>query len=271
MTPIYKALITEANFTSDLLESGVTAIGKANYTSRGKYFEAFNSLSIGLERIGKLCLLLDYYIENKGKFPNDKNIRSFGHDLIKIYQKSFSVVSKHNLKLSYTQDLSDPIHQSILNILSNFAKGDRYSNINLLTADGNPTDPIKNWYNHVDCELFEKKVSTKKKMAIQFNAKLFGESMKDHGVVYHLSETGDVINNFENSSFKTGMTNSITKYRILYVAQIVRYWVEILRGLQYIAFKISKEQEIPWMSESFTIFNNDDSYLLTRKSFDRLR
>lgn len=271
MTPIYKALVTEANFTSDLLESGVTAIGKANYASRGKYFEAFNSLSIGLERIGKICLLLDHYIENNGNFPNDKSIRSFGHDLMQLYQKSLTIISKNQLTLRYSKDLSDPIHQSILSILSNFAKGDRYSNINLLTDDGNPTDPIKNWYYHVDCELFEKRVSTKKKMSIQFNAKLFGESMKDLGVVYHLSETGDVINDLENSSFKTGMTNSITKYRILYVAQIVRYWVEILRGLQYNAFQISEKQEIPWMSESFTIFNNDDAYLLTRKSFDRLR
>lgn|SRR5574343_27142 len=271
MTSSYKALVTEANFTSDLLESGVTAIGKANYASRGKYFEAFNSLSIGLERIGKLCLLLDYYIENNGKFPADKTIRSFGHDLMKIYQKSFSVVSKHNLKLSYTQDLSDPIHQSIINILSNFAKGDRYSNINLLTEDGNPSDPIKNWFEKVDCALYEKRVSPKKKISIQFNANLFGECMKDLGMVYHLSETGEVIDDLTKSSFRTGMTEAITKYRILYVAQIVRYWVEILRGLQYKAFQFSREQQIPWMNESFTIFNNNDAYLLTRKSFDRLR
>lgn len=271
MTPTYKALVTEANFTSDLLESGVTAIGKANYASRGKYFEAFNSLSIGLERIGKICLLLDYYIENNGKFPNDKSMRSFGHDLLKLYQKSLTVVSKNQLKLNYLQDLSDPIHQSILKILSNFSKGDRYSNINILTEDGNPSDPIKNWFDEVDCELFEMRVSSKKKKSIQINAQLFGECMKNFGMVYHLSETGEVIDDLENSSFKTGMTESISKYRILYVAQMVRYWVEILRGLQYLAFKLSKEQHIPWMNESFTIFNNNDAYLLTRRSFDRLR
>lgn len=271
MTTIYKALVTEANFTSDLLESGVTSIGKANYASRGKYFEAFNSLSIGLERIGKLCLLLDYYIENDGKFPNDKTMRSFGHDLMKLYQRSLTIVSKHEIKLNYLQDLSDPIHQSVLNILSSFAKGDRYSNINLLTEDGTPTDPIKKWFEEVDIVLFEKRVSTKKKKSIQINAHFFGEFMKNIGMVYHLSETGEVIDDLENSSFKTGMTESISKYRILYVAQMVRYWVEILRGLQFKAIKKTAQEDIPWMSESFSIFSNSDSYLLTRKSYDRLR
>jgi len=48
----------------------------------------------------------------------------------------------------------------------------------------------------------------------------------------------------ENTSFLTLMTESIAKYRQLYVLQIVRYWVEIIRSLQYTAMELGP-QDIP--------------------------
>jgi hypothetical protein len=52
----FKALLKEARFTKEMLGSGATQIRKANYATKGVYFQAFTNLSTGLERIGKLCL-----------------------------------------------------------------------------------------------------------------------------------------------------------------------------------------------------------------------
>jgi len=68
----FKALLKEAQFTKEMLGSGATQIRKANYATKGVYFQAFTNLSTGLERIGKLCLMLDHYIETNGKFPDSK-------------------------------------------------------------------------------------------------------------------------------------------------------------------------------------------------------
>ena len=65
------ALLDEALFTKDILGIGVTQLYKANYAQRGIYYQTFICLSTGIERIGKLCLILDSYIENNGKFPNE--------------------------------------------------------------------------------------------------------------------------------------------------------------------------------------------------------
>ena len=83
----FDALCKEAQFTGEMLCSGYTEIRKANYAKRGIYFQAFTSLSTGIERIGKLCYLLIYAIEHGGSFPTDNDLKNvFRHDIIKLYK-----------------------------------------------------------------------------------------------------------------------------------------------------------------------------------------
>ena len=78
----FRALVNEAMFTKDILGAGATQIRKGNYAQKGMYFQSFTSLSTGLERIGKLCLMLDYYIEHGGHFPDFRYLKNeIGHDI----------------------------------------------------------------------------------------------------------------------------------------------------------------------------------------------
>lgn len=267
LNPTFIALLEEAKFTREILGSGVTQIGKANYAQKGIYFQAFSSLSIGLERIGKLCVILDYYIRNNGKFPDQKYIKEeIGHDLIKLQIKSTEIIKYHSLALT---NPSDHVHTDILKILSDFAKGDRYSNINFLLSNSDQNDPIKNWNIKVDKVLFEKRVSKRTKDNIERNAKLAEILLGQHSMVMHYSEDRKNLG-LKESSFLTGMNKSVAKYRRLYVLQLIRYWVKILRELQYKAMSL-KNNDIPFFSELFALFNNEDSYLLSRKAFEKNR
>ena len=93
----FKALLKEAQFTKEMLGTGVTQIREANYAKKGVYFQSFTSLATGLERIGKLCLMLDYYIDNKGKFPDSKYFKKIGHDISHIYAESMGIVQKRSV------------------------------------------------------------------------------------------------------------------------------------------------------------------------------
>jgi hypothetical protein len=59
--------INESTFTAQMLGSGVNLIGSANYGRKGDYFQAFTNLATGLERIGKLCVLIDFAIDHQGR------------------------------------------------------------------------------------------------------------------------------------------------------------------------------------------------------------
>ena len=64
--PTFVAFLEEAQFTKEILGIGVTQLFKANYATKGIYYQSFTCLSTGLERFAKLCLILNYYICNTG-------------------------------------------------------------------------------------------------------------------------------------------------------------------------------------------------------------
>jgi len=98
----FKALNKEAQFTKEMLGSGATQIRNANYSAKGVYFQAFISLSTGLERIGKLCLMLDHFIDHSGKFPDFNYMKNeIGHNIGVIYEKSAAVVMKRSISMKF--------------------------------------------------------------------------------------------------------------------------------------------------------------------------
>lgn len=263
-------LLKEAQFTKEMLGAGVTQIRAANYATKGIYFQAFTSLSTGLERIGKLCLMLDHYIETGGKFPSfDYMKKEIGHKLNLLYQRSQEVIDARKITLGHYQDLSNPIHKSITKVLHDFAEGDRYSNVNLLVGSRQTNDPIAAWAELIDCPLFDLRVSKMKKARITENASKMAKMMGEYTFVLHTSESGGEITNLEEASILTGVYEAVAPYRQLYVLHVIRYWTELLSKLETISQKIGRE-DIPFFSELFGAFYNDDSYFRTRKTWDKI-
>lgn len=264
-SPTFIALLKEAQFTKELLGAGATGIRRANYATKGVYFQSFTSLSTGLERIGKLCLMLDHYIETDGSFPACKYLKDdIGHNLAVLQQKAIEVVVRRNLSIQHP---SEPTHQAIVRLLSAFAEGDRYSNINLLVGSKRQSDPIAAWFTQVDMPLFESRVTEKKKQKIAGNAQAIARIASSFMQVLHTSETGSEITEVEEASQRTGIYKAVAPYRQLYVLHIIRFWSELLIELQYIAQRLGKD-DIPFFSELFAAFRNDDMYMKTRKTWD---
>jgi hypothetical protein len=98
----FRALLREVTFTKEMLGSGAAQIRKANYAAHGLYAQAFANLSIGMERIGKLCLLLDHYIQTGGHFPTFKYLKGkIGHDLELLGSLGGDLASRHNISFTY--------------------------------------------------------------------------------------------------------------------------------------------------------------------------
>lgn len=266
----FDALCKEAQFTVEMLCSGYTEIRKANYAKRGVYFQAFTSLSTGFERIGKLCYLLIYAIEHGGSFPTDNDLKNvFRHDIIKLYRLILEFKNKHDIKYDFLQDLDKPIYQSILNVLSRFAKGDRYANIDLLINNRSYDDPISVWYKDVDLVIFQEKISDKKKEKIKRDASLVHYLTSNFVMIRHTGEDGKEINTAFEGSLRTGINDAVASYRQLYVFHIIRFFVESLNMVESV-FNNQNFFEIPYFMEIFRVFYNDDSYMKGRKTISLL-
>ncbi|MBS74351.1 hypothetical protein [Variovorax sp.] len=200
-TPTFNALLREAQFTKEMLGTGATQIRRANYATKGVYFQAFTSLSTGLERIGKLCLMLDHFIETGGTFPTLREMKhQIGHKLELLYERSQEVTERRSIQLQMTRDLSDPVHTAIMRVLHDFAEGDRYSNIDVLVGGGSSADPVGRWFEEVDTPLYRLRVSQRRKDQIVRNASIGARLIGAISMVRHTAETGEEITNFEEGS-----------------------------------------------------------------------
>lgn len=269
-TPVFNALLKEAQFTREMLGAGATQIRRANYTTKGIYFQAFTSLSTGLERIGKLCLILDHFIDTEGTFPPFKEMKhQIGHKLEVLYGRSQEVIKKRSIKLRFMSDLSGLEHQAILRVLHGFAEGDRYSNIDILVGASSSTDPVARWFDEVESLLHATRISQKKQEQIAQNAK-FGAALLDaFSSVRHTSEKGEAIKDIEDASRRIGMWEAVAPYRQLAVLQVIRYWTDLVGELEYSAKAVSG-QHIPSFREIFAMFYNEDSYLKSRKTWEKI-
>lgn len=261
----FLALLNEAQFANETLASGATQIRKAAFYSKGLYFLAFTSLSVCLERIGKLCLILDYAISNSGEYPSVQFIRNqIGHNLVSLYEHSQLIKQQRNFQFTFAQALDNELHQEALLILSDFARGERYSNIDLILT-GKASSPVARWFDKIDKKLFALKVSEKKKRKIAYEAAEMHELTKDIAYFDHILEDGTRITKPGDYYFGVSFAQAIFPYRQLLVLQIIRYWVELTMELGRAA--MASDIEVPFFSEIFAQYFNPDSYLRTRKTW----
>lgn len=266
----FKALLHEGQFAKELLAIGVTQLYKANYATEGIYYQVFSCLSVGIERLAKLCLILDFYVTTNGILPKENYIRKNGHKIMTLFQSCRSISQHQQISFKFCYKLDDEIYQSILQVLTDFAQSSgRYSNINILLGTNTDIDCMRQWYETVDLKLYENCVSLKKKQLIEKKAEIIGSMLKQFSVVNYITEDSTEIIDQVEASKRTGIWEAVASYRQLYVLQIIRFLTEILIDISYKGMEISCD-DIPHMSEIFGLFYNEDSYFRSRKTWDKL-
>lgn len=271
MNKIWQALAREAALAAEHLAIGATIIGKANYAETAYYGQAFFALATGFERAAKLSLVIDHALKNNGQFPTSKVLRDYGHNLSALLTKVDEIAAQRQLRRRLP---NSEIHNSIIKLLTDFANNvTRYYNLDLVT--GNPItekqiDPVSAWFDQVVVPILRKHQTKRQKNKIQQNARLIDELIGCHAMVMHHSESGDELNTVYDASFQTGITEAAKPYVRMYVMQIVRFMGHVLSELGYAAYGTDMDT-IPHLSEFFAIFNNNDQYFKSRRTWSIYR
>lgn len=130
---LYKFLEHEAQLTQSILTSGLQEIANAELTDyrKGRFYGGAFQLSMGLERLMKLIVILDHMLKNEYKPPSEKYLRiEIGHNLEKLYKRI------KNLSIEHREEaFCEESHEyETLKVLSDFAMGARYYNLNKLST-----------------------------------------------------------------------------------------------------------------------------------------
>lgn len=264
MNATWQALSREASLAAEQMGMGVTVLAKANYAHHGHYPQAFFALSIGMERAAKLALLLNHAIENGGRFPANRQLRDYGHDL----QSLLSDIDK--LGVGEYRLPATPIHNAILETLSEFAMNiTRYYNLDFVTNAPKVhmrEDPVAKWFRTVIQPAYDQFVSSKKKAQIESNAQLIEEVAGRFMMVRHHAEDGRELTSIRSASHQTGMLSAAMPYVRLHILQIVRFLSSVIGTQGYRAHAVGM-QDVPYLSEFFGIFDNDDATLKRRQTW----
>lgn len=267
----FSAFLKEAAFTKEILAIGVTQLYKANYATTGIYYQSFTCLSTGIERLEKLCLILDYYIENDGTLPSEDYIRKYGHRISSLYQTCQEIAKRQQIGFHFRYKMDENIHEAIINLLGNFAEtSGRYSNVNILLGqESKSTDCIEKWFCNVDIPLYDAHISPRKKADIEYKSSVIGNLMNQFALTHFTAEDNTELTDAVEASSRTGIWEAVAPYRQLYMLQIIRYLTEILIELGHKAMQVQLE-DIPHFGEIFGLFYNNNTYFRSRKTWDNL-
>jgi len=269
-----QALAREAALAAEHLAIGVSALGKANYAQHAYYGQAFFALTVGLERSAKIALVVDHALENRGTFPPNSELRTYGHNIKGLLERVDQIAERRGLSSAEDRLPRSPIHNGIVETLSTFATNiTRYYNLDFVTgaplaAQGG--EPIRAWFERVTLPILEKHYKPYYKRRHAQNARLIDQLFSNHALVLYHTETGDVLDSLYEASMQTAITNFAKRYSRMYVMQVIRFVGRLLSELGY-ATQSKRLEDIPYLAEFFAIFNNSDEYFKGRKTWSIYR
>lgn len=268
--PEWKALHREASLVSQIIGSGVTALGRASYGSGfGEYYTAFFGLTIGIERLAKLILVADYALENKGALPGQSVVRKYGHKLKELMAQVSVIAEKRGISVPYIGP-DHSICTAVVNCLDAFsdASRGRYANFE---AIGNPSfdpanEPVNKWWTEVVEPILDIHYRGKNgEVGVKERAALF-EAVAGHAMfVLFTDETGKMISDVTSASERTGQTKWAQKYGRFYTLCVVRWLAVVFDKMTHTAGYEPGLDSLFGHYEFFQTYVLDDSFLLTRK------
>ncbi len=228
-----RLLANEASLTSSLLGNGLNALRRANIYNKGLYYQAFFSISIGIERLLKIIIINQYRCEHNGEFPVDIDLKEFGHDLIKLCEFI-------DIKFD-----SKALHMDIISFLNIFAKNTRYYNIDsMISKNKKFDDPLSDWDSLAN-DIFN---SSKKEKSIQ-NKQELADLMNQVSLISFHDLKGDNVINAEDILDEFERRDIIQSYSVQYMFEIITKIVDKLRMLEV------EKYLMPILSEFFILFN----------------
>lgn len=268
--PEWQAINREAALVSQIIGSGVTALGRASYGSGfGEYYTAFFALSIGIERLAKLILVADHALKHDGALPPKQIVKAYGHDIEKLMVKVEDVREDNGVTTRYPKP-NDDIARAAMACLTYFAdasKG-RYANFEFI---GNPSfdpanEPVNKWWREVVQLIFQKHYyGTDREKEVKHNAREINLMIGEFTDVFHTDETGQGMYDVRTASERTGQTKWAQIYGRYYTLVNVRWLSDVFSKLTSKAVTSKKIHALFGHSEFFNTFTVEDVYLYERK------
>jgi hypothetical protein len=257
-------LSNEAELSAVALCEGLTALRKADATHKGYYTQAFFSISTGLERLIKLVVILEYAAENRGKYPDNSLLRRYGHSLLPSFRKLEGIFQKYGVWEKWQYINVDEISTAVLQTLTKFAEGARYSNLDILTCSKKKfEDPVSSWQSSVGHLILKKYPSRQAWLGADGS---INNTMEKNTLVMFQGEDGAAIRSIADLFAQIKKAEHINKYAMRHIVVVIQVLSHLLAAA---ADTASREALIyvPEFREFYSQFNAPKECWQNRKKW----
>jgi hypothetical protein len=267
--PEWHLVQQESSLVSSCIFKGLTDLRKANIYEIGLFYTAFYNLAIGLERLLKLTLIIDYLQANGLVCPTSNYVRRHGHDLTNLLNAC--QIRATSLGVSCDLSFSGSLRkQQILRLLNDYSNGLRYHNLDALQGGRRGRDPLASW-NDIILDIYRDEVSSRRQAVLENRAKFSADALRDLAVVvYHgLDQRSLDIDGF---ALIPAQIDAAAPYAVYHIIEIVKE----INKLHFTVADLTHQEcdrqgrdipVVPFVHESYYVLNNSRRYLLDKKAW----
>lgn len=262
-----RMMAQEGHLASTALLSGFEGLRSLNYDKPGTIYSALFDLSTGFERILKIIVILQYRLKNDLAFPTDAMLKKLGHSIEASYERC---------KLDGVErgvdgwPAPESHHVETLSVLTEFAKGSRYHNLNQM-VDGFPNaDPLVRLF-ELHMKIAEDSVSYRRLSAVMDDARAHCDRYGLHG--WEMGPRGrydltvDVTYQLEVARLSTG---HLVWVMLELIKPIYRVLDQLVDSVQDMELSRQVESTVPYMTEFFPFGLTTRRDALRRKQWSKL-
>lgn len=251
------------------LTAGLTALRVATVGDKGSCYTALFQLSIGFERLLKVTLIVDHMAGNSRNPPDDRKVRDFGHDLLKLVDavsqlpdvndQISEIVPKHSIELDFFV------------MLSEFARKTRYHNLDRMSGTTTTNDPLSSWHlilnRLISEDLSGRKVGTKVAQAL-----FIADRLEGHAMVIANDLSGKSME-LADSAMQGMLQYEATPHMVARLVVVMKAISDRLdnacRRVQRLDHKEGDTNaSVPYMYEFFTFMNHDRKSALRKRKWN---
>lgn len=262
--PSFLLLQQEGHLISSCLATGLTQLRSANVHNKGAFYSALFNLSVGMERLLKAIIIIDFMLKNQQSVPTKKQLRSYGHGITKLYDECVKISANHGNQLPARTLLGD-VNQELLEILSNFAQTTRYHNLDALSGQQIGVDPLEHW-NKIVLLILQQDVSETKRNKILGQAEMLADAIGDISLT--------IMQGLDKTSLSTekalalpGLHDQAVKYAVLHLITMLSTIRDLIGELSHLAYGLNIPPPFPQMQEFLNWIWDDRQYVLRKKKW----
>lgn len=259
----------EGHLINACLTQGLTSLRRARVDRKGEVYAAFFQLSIGFERLMKVCLIIDHMARNHFAPPPVKVIKKLSHKLTVLFEELKKISLDGSTRPLDNVD-ANSIEWEMFDYLSQFANSTRYFNLDGLES-GNPMiSPLSHW-RAILGRIIREDVRTQRVQRALGQAAYLSSKLAQSTVVIANNAHGKPMDVFDAVA-EPILDELAAPHAVWHVVSLLKKIETLLCEINEFADQAARkegrsEQPVPTMYEFFTFLYRDRAECLKKKSW----